>query len=130
MAISRKALTLMASVIAGTVLFGTVAVGTQDRTPARSATLAEPPPTPAWVKANGTVDPSKIPACVGVIGSNGRPVLGRAGEPVCVSRREIMQGPPGPPPEAPEAVNARNLDLERARRIAELPAPSPATAAR
>ncbi len=126
MTVSRMALMLVASVAAGTLLFGAVAIGTQDRTPAGSATLVEPPPEPAWVGANGTVDPSKMPACVRVVGSDGLPVSKGDGEPVCVSRTELMQPPTGLPPKTPAAVNASRFVLEGERRIVELPASSPA----
>lgn len=128
MAIPKRVLALIASAVTGTMVFGAVAVGTQDRTSAESAAPINPPPTPAWVKADGTVDPSEIPRCVGVIGPDGRPVSKGDGEPVCVSRREIMRVPSGPPPKAPKEVNARNLALEKERRIVELPASSPANA--
>lgn len=128
MAIPKKVLTLIALVATGVVASGAVAVGTQDHTPSGSADPNNPPPKPAWVNVDGTVDPSKMPGCIKVIGSHGRPVSKGNGEPVCVPRREVVQGPLGPPPENPRAVNARNRALEEERRIVELPKSSPANA--
>lgn len=128
MTIPKRVLTLIVLVAAGVMAFGAAALSTQDHTPPESADPNNPPPKPAWVRADGTVDPGKMPECFKVLGPDGRPVLKGDSEPVCVPSEKVMRVPPGPPPANPKAVNARNRALEKERRIVELPVSSPANA--
>ncbi len=61
-----------------------------------SARLAPPPPPP-WVNPDGTVDFSKMPACIPVVGRTGQPILNSKGQPYCVPREQLLTLPPPPP---------------------------------
>lgn len=61
-----------------------------------SARLAPPLPPP-WVNPNGTVDFSKMPACIPVVGRTGQPILNSKGQPYCVPREQLLTLPPPPP---------------------------------
>lgn len=126
MTLPKKMALLTVLMAAGIMSFGAVALSTQDHTPVSSADPNNPPPKPAWVRADGTVDPNKMPECVKVLGQDGLPVKKNNGKPVCISSEKIMRPPSGPPPENPRAVNARNRAMEKGQRIAELPRSSPA----
>jgi hypothetical protein len=47
------------------------------------AAIAAVPRSP-WVRADGTIDQSAVPACVGVSGPDGQSIRGRDGKPICV----------------------------------------------
>ena len=61
-----------------------------------------PPPTPPWVEADGTIDPSKAPAELEVSGPDGKRVVCANGRALKV-RKELLFGPP---PQTPDELRA------------------------
>jgi len=57
----------------------------------------EPPPTPSWVREDGTVDEAKLPGRMPVLGSDGKPVLDENGRQVTIDVRSTppAEGPAG-----------------------------------
>lgn len=68
---------------------------------AQSDSASEPvPPRPPWVAADGTVDLSKMPTSVGVLDSNGKPLLDKDGKEVRVNPRNLRPPLPAGPVQA------------------------------
>lgn len=88
------------------LLVGGIAVNASaEERPAKSdrpATNERPPapPTPEWVNPDGTVDESKMPAKMPLIGSDGKVVKNKDGKPLMVKTRGALKpsGPPVAPP--------------------------------
>ena len=73
-----------------------------------------PPPPPPWVRANGTVETSRMPAAVPLLGTDGQPLRNRAG-------RIVMVAPGGGPPPA-----LSSLPLAARRNSTSTPVAKPA----
>lgn len=85
-------------IIAGLSSYGVGAAATQLNTP----------PTPPWVRADGTLDRSKLPECIVVLGNDGAPIKNGEGEEVCMPSQELF-APPVASPEQPEPRSAKIL---------------------
>ena len=97
MRLCKKAATAALLTVAGIGAFG---IG------AATVRGTEPPPPPPWVRADGTIDLGKIPACIEAVGPDGKTIVDTTGKPVCVPSRKLF-GPPPPP------KNAGNDDIVR-----------------
>ena len=53
------------------------------------------PPAPPWVKADGTIDESKLPDKIGVVDNRGQVVRDEHGRLVTVDMRPALPGEPG-----------------------------------
>ncbi|WP_432168192.1 hypothetical protein [Streptomyces sp. bgisy031] len=73
------------------------ASGAQSETP-------PPPPTPEWVNADGTVDESKMPESMPLIGADGKVVKDANGKTLRVKTRGLLK--PSGAPEAPRSATA------------------------
>lgn len=78
-----------------------VAVGGASTVVAQALDKNGPPPRPGWVRADGTVDQSKMPARVGVLGPDGRPQMDAEGRERTVDPRSLNPLPAGPVPPPP-----------------------------
>lgn len=63
--------------------------------PPQSPAVAETVPPPPWVRADGTVDESRLPARIGVAGADGEPLQDGAGRYVTVDPRGTAPDMPG-----------------------------------
>lgn len=73
------------------------------------AGLERPPSDPPGLLPDGTVDPAKLPAFVGVVGPDGRDVICPDGKPLTVSRAELFAPPLAPGGLRPQVSDARSL---------------------
>lgn len=76
--------------------FAVTGFSSASATPATHAQVhgpGNPPPLPAWVNPDGTVNQSKLPKRIEIAGPNGQPVIGPSGRPIT-----IPTGPPLLPP--------------------------------
>lgn len=73
----------------------------------------DPSPRPSWVKADGTIDKSRMPDCVPVAGSDGEPVM-KNGKPHCIPKDELLDKPDpnvrGKTPKQIDAINRKNAE--------------------
>ncbi|MFI1677348.1 hypothetical protein [Streptomyces sp. NPDC020607] len=86
---------------------------------AATASSAQPdkppaPPTPAWVNADGTVDESKMPSTMPLIGSDGKVVKDANGKTLMVKTRGLLapSGAPVAPESAPRLTPGENRSIE------------------
>lgn len=113
MRFTKPVLLVMVLALALTTAFAAVGVASQDKTAADRA--SKKPPPPSWVRADGTVDESKMPDCMPVVGSDGQPVE-ENGQDLCVPKEELLgkqQGPPSKDPEKIKRTNAENAAAAR-----------------
>lgn len=97
--INVLAVTISALIVAVLVAIGATsnfaeANDAQDQTPRADAQANNPPPRPAWVKADGSVDKSKFPKCMKAVGQNGRTLVKPNGKPLCVPREDLAGDTP------------------------------------
>lgn len=82
-----------------------------------------PPPTPAWVNADGTIDESKMPETMPLIGPDGEVVKDANGKTLMVKTRGLLDpaGPPAGPRFAPEpkAGEKRSTETDAEGRVTE-----------
>lgn len=84
---SRKnMLTVATLLVAGVTSFG---IGV-------AAHAAPAPDSPSWVKHDGKIDYSKLPACIVVLDKKGQPAVDGKGKQVCVPSAEMFAAPPAP----------------------------------
>ncbi|WP_406100856.1 hypothetical protein OG698_01075 [Streptomyces sp. NBC_01003] len=92
------------------------ASGAQSETP-------PPPPTPAWVNADGTVDESKMPEAMPLIGADGKVVKDANGKTLKVKTRGLLKpsGAPVAPKSAPapKAGETRTTETDADGRVTE-----------
>lgn len=86
--------------VAGTVIVLGISAFGAGRAVVKAGGPPSPPSPPPWVRADGTTDLSKLPACFVRVGPDGNPVRDSSGQLVCVPAMEIFRSPPpGPGPE-------------------------------
>ena len=92
------------------------ASGAQSETP-------PPPPTPEWVNVDGTVDESKIPETMPLIGADGKVVKDANGKTLKVKTRGLLKpsGAPVAPKSAlaPKAGETRTTETDADGRVTE-----------
>ncbi|MBP0460169.1 hypothetical protein [Streptomyces montanisoli] len=114
---------------AGALLIGAAAVNAsaeEHAEPAKShqtATNERPPapPAPEWVNPDGTVDESKMPKEMPLIGSDGKVVKNADGKPLMVKTRGLIKpsGPPSPPAPGLKAGEHRSNEKDENGRMVE-----------
>ncbi|WP_328688088.1 hypothetical protein OHA74_53255 [Streptomyces phaeochromogenes] len=81
------AIVATAALLIGGVMSISASASGADSGPASST--SEPPPLPPWVNADGTVDNSKMPDKVPVVGPDGKPLKDAQGNEVYVDPRSF-----------------------------------------
>jgi hypothetical protein len=66
-------------------------------TPLSDSLSSKSPPAPPWVNPDGSIDESKVPDRIGVVGPDGLPLLDAYGNQVTISSDELFGGPDLPP---------------------------------
>lgn len=99
----KRAAVLTSIAVISVMVLGAAAIANdsapvQDRTPPEAADQNNPPPRPAWIRANGSVDHSRAPECIEAVGADGLTITKGNGEPLCIPFKELHGPPPGPPP--------------------------------
>lgn len=89
MNLRKKGFLAGAVLVVGFTSFGVGMAATQDSSP----------PPPPWIRADGTLDRSRLPECIIVLGNDGQPVLDGKRKPVCMPSAEIFASPAAPPGE-------------------------------
>ncbi len=92
-----------------------------DRGQAEKATVPPAPPTPEWVNPDGTVDESKMPEELPLIGADGKVVKDANGKTLMVKMRvKIAQsGAPQAPVDGPRAGEKRSTSTDAEGRKTE-----------
>lgn len=67
-----------------TLMAGSFGIGVLISSKMLSQAAQADAPRPPWVRPDGTVDMSAMPACVNIAGPDGEPIKGRDGKPLCV----------------------------------------------
>ncbi|MFE0876197.1 hypothetical protein ACFW4X_15255 [Streptomyces smyrnaeus] len=116
---ARKSVAVAAA--SGALLVGAVVVTASTEEPGGPAKSDRPvtdgrppePPTPEWVNPDGTVDESKMPEELPLIGSDGKVVKNADGKPLMVKTRGGLK-PSGPPvAPAPGATAGESRSKEK-----------------
>lgn len=116
----KSRISIAAAAASGALLVGAFAVNAFVEEPVQPAKSGRPatnerppePPTPEWVNPDGTVDVSKIPEEMPLIGSDGKVVKGADGKPLMVKTRGGLNpsGPPVAPAPGPKAGESRSTE--------------------
>lgn len=88
----RRLVAGVLTIIVAVAVTATIAVARENR----------PPSEPPWVNNDNTVDMSKLPASLPVVGPDGRALLHPDGTPVMFDGRSLSKGPPLNPATAAE----------------------------
>ncbi|WP_416960520.1 hypothetical protein [Streptomyces sp. Agncl-13] len=125
----KTRVSLAGGAVAGVLLLGALAVNASaDEAPpsadsgqAEKAAVPPAPPTPEWVNADGTVDESKMPEELPLIGADGKVVEDANGKPLMVKTRvKIAQsGAPQAPVAGPRAGEKRSTSTDAEGRKTE-----------
>lgn len=85
---------IAAAVVAAAALLvgGVMSISAVASGPDSGASPSGPPPRPPWVNVDGTVDSSKMPATVPVVGPDGKPLKDAKGREVRVDPRSFEPG--------------------------------------
>ncbi|MDT4944446.1 MAG: hypothetical protein QOH14_1179 [Pseudonocardiales bacterium] len=94
----RDRIKMAAAGLAGFGLVKLIAYDRANRAPAPGALPDPPPPSPPWLRADGTVD---LDAGVGVFGADGEPLADAHGKPVLLRFGDLAPPPTVPPWQMP-----------------------------
>lgn len=118
----KAPISIAVAAASGALLFGAVAVHASAEEPVRPVksdrltTNEQPPepPTPEWVNSDGTVDESKMPEEMPLIGSDGKVVTNKDGKPRMVKTRGVLKpsGSPVAPAPGPKAGEKRSTEKD------------------
>lgn len=116
----KARISIAVAVAAGALLVGVISVNASAEEPVQPAKSDRPaanerppgPPTPEWVNPDGTVDESKMPEEMPLIGSDGKVVKDADGKPRMVKVRGVLKpsGPPVAPAPGLKAGESRSIE--------------------
>lgn len=134
---TRNLVVLTSAVVVSVMALGAAAIATNDNTikdltPRAALDRGNPPPQPAWIGDDGSVDHARAPECVEAVGPDGLTITKGNGEPVCIPFKALHGPPPAGPPGDVEKANrgAREIDGPNGEKIMIVPEQRPAAIAR